>query len=54
MGQEGKPLTTGRTGLMVVPSHQMDQILSHIVKFHVHMSKIVNHGKQVVSIITFL
>lgn len=55
MGQGGKPLITGRTGLTMVPSHLMGQILSHFVKFHVAMSKAyVNLGEQVVSIINYL
>ena len=54
MGQGGKPLTTGMTGLTMVPYHLMGQILSHIVKFHVPISKSVNHGKQVVSVINYL
>ena len=54
MGQGGKPLTTGRTGLTMVPCHLMGLILSHFVKFHVPMSPTASHGKLVVSVINYL
>ena len=52
--QGGKPLTTGRTGLIMVPCHLMGQILSHIAKFHVPISNSVKRGKQVVRLINYL